>query len=150
MTAAGRSSTAVRHRASTALPYQVYDGVYQQPPQGQFFQARLLDNQEGANTERYVFGKLSATRFQRRACLAPTLCQLLWRYRPWKVGPVGCDAHRRMRYRTLIPHRRTAPKRATTRRAYHIQVLFREICRFQRKACFTGHYYTGNSTVLRV
>ena len=30
------------------------------------FQARLLDNQEGANTERCVFGKLSAICFQRR------------------------------------------------------------------------------------
>ena len=30
------------------------------------FQARLLDNQGGANTDRYVFGKLSARCFQRR------------------------------------------------------------------------------------
>ena len=27
---------------------------------GAVFQARLLDNQKGANTERYVFGKLSS------------------------------------------------------------------------------------------
>ena len=33
---------------------------------GAFFQGRLLDNQEGANTERYVFGKLSARYFQPR------------------------------------------------------------------------------------
>ena len=32
---------------------------------GAGFQARLLDNQEGANTERYVSGKLSARCFQR-------------------------------------------------------------------------------------
>ena len=30
------------------------------------FQARLLDNQEGANTERHVLGKLSARCFPRR------------------------------------------------------------------------------------
>ena len=36
---------------------------------GAVFQARLLDNREGAsaNTERYVFGKLSARCFPRRA-----------------------------------------------------------------------------------
>ena len=37
-------------------------------PAGAVFQARLLNNQEGANsanTERYIFGKLSARRFQR-------------------------------------------------------------------------------------
>ena len=38
----------------------VYDGVHHtSPPLGRFFQARLLDNQEGANSERYVVGKLS-------------------------------------------------------------------------------------------
>ena len=42
----------------------IYDGVYNTP--GAVFHARLLDSQEGANTERYVFGKLSARRFQRR------------------------------------------------------------------------------------
>ena len=31
-------------------------------PLGRLFQPRLLDNQEGANTERYVFRKLSARR----------------------------------------------------------------------------------------
>ena len=35
-----------------------------------FFQARLLDNQGGANAERRVFGKLSARRFQRRLVFA--------------------------------------------------------------------------------
>ena len=35
-------------------------------PPGTFLQARLLDNQEGAETERYVFGKPSARCFQRR------------------------------------------------------------------------------------
>ena len=35
-------------------------------PTGAVLQARLLDNQEDANTERYVFGKLSARCFQRR------------------------------------------------------------------------------------
>ena len=30
------------------------------------FRARLFENQEGADTERYVFGKLLARRFQRR------------------------------------------------------------------------------------
>ena len=42
----------------------------------------LLDNQEDANTERYVFEKLSTTGFQ-----------LLWRYRARKIGPEGCDVH---------------------------------------------------------
>ena len=32
-------------------------------PLGRFFEARLLDNQEGANTERYIFGTLSARCF---------------------------------------------------------------------------------------
>ena len=35
------------------------------------FQGRLFDNQEGPNTERYVFGKLSAICFHRRPFLAP-------------------------------------------------------------------------------
>ena len=62
------------------------------------FQARLLDNQEGANAERYVFGKLSVRRFQRRPVLAPVLLEpLLWRYRPWEVGPGGVILRRRIR-----------------------------------------------------
>ena len=39
----------------------VYDSVYHTP--GGVYQARLLDNQEGANTERYVFRRLLAKRF---------------------------------------------------------------------------------------
>ena len=35
-------------------------------PPGATFQAQLLDNQEGANIERYVFRKLSARCLQRR------------------------------------------------------------------------------------
>ena len=35
-------------------------------PPGAVFQARLLDKREGVNTERHVFGKLSARRFQGR------------------------------------------------------------------------------------
>ena len=49
------------------------------------FQAQLLGNQEGAsaNTERYVFGKLSARRFQTPTFCAPTRFQL-WRDRARK------------------------------------------------------------------
>ena len=44
-----------------------YDGVYNHThPPGAFFRDRLLDiSQEGTNTERHVFGKLSARCFQR-------------------------------------------------------------------------------------
>ena len=42
-------------------------GVYHTPLGGGVI-ARLLDNQEDANTKRCVFGKLSAGCFQRRAC----------------------------------------------------------------------------------
>ena len=70
-------------------------GTIQQYPPGALFRARLLDKQEGANTERYVFGKLLATRFQRRpfrhrhysAVKTSTM-----ENRPW-----GCDIHRRIR-----------------------------------------------------
>ena len=41
------------------LPYTI---VCITPTPGAVFRARLLDNQEGANTERYVFGKLSGGR----------------------------------------------------------------------------------------
>ena len=44
---------------------------------GAVFRARLLDNQEGANTERYVLGKLSARWFQTPTFLAPTLFLLV-------------------------------------------------------------------------
>ena len=47
------------------MPYTTVH-VYHTPLEA-VFQARLLDNQEGANTERYVVGKLSARCFQRRA-----------------------------------------------------------------------------------
>ena len=40
----------MRHRFTT---------VYITPPPGPFSKPELLDNQEGANTERYAFGKLS-------------------------------------------------------------------------------------------
>ena len=58
-------------------------------PPGADFQARVLDNQEGANTERYVLGKLSARCLQRRP--APTLLFIfrLWRYRVREIGPGG-------------------------------------------------------------
>ena len=49
----------------------VYDGCVLHSP-GVFFQARLLDNQEGANTERHVSAKLSVRCFQRRALWHPT------------------------------------------------------------------------------
>ena len=55
-------------------------------PPGAVIQSRLLDNQEGANTEPHVFGKLSARFSQRRPLPAPTLLHL-WRYWPWKIGP---------------------------------------------------------------
>ena len=41
-------------------------GITLSHPLGEAFQARLIDNQEGGNTERYVFGKLSARCFQPR------------------------------------------------------------------------------------
>ena len=56
------------------VPY-TYDGVYH-TSLGTVFQARLLDNQEGADTNRYVFGKLSARCFYRRSFVAPILLQL--------------------------------------------------------------------------
>ena len=71
----------------------LYEGVYiYHTPLGRFFNPKLnlLDNQDGANTERHnAFGKLTA-----RCCsnadlfLAPVLFQL-WRYRAWKIGPGG-------------------------------------------------------------
>ena len=51
------------------LPYTTV--VYYTPLEF-FFQARLLDNQEGANTERHVSAKLSVRCFQRRALWHPT------------------------------------------------------------------------------
>ena len=52
----------------------VYDGACHTP--GAVFQARLLDNQEGANTERNVLGKLSERCSQRRPSWH------LWHYTP--------------------------------------------------------------------
>ena len=49
-----------------AIPYTTTVCITHPP--GAVFQGRLLENQEGANTERYVFGKLSARCFQRRPC----------------------------------------------------------------------------------
>ena len=45
---------AVRYPCTTVCIY----------PRGSVFQARLLNNQKGANTERHVFGKLSARCFK--------------------------------------------------------------------------------------
>ena len=73
------------------VPYRT---VYISPP-GALIQARFLKNQEGANTERYVFGKLSARCFQRRP----------FRDRHYfNCGDIehgrsaqgGCDVHRRI------------------------------------------------------
>ena len=44
----------------------VYQGTVYITPPGAVFQARLLDDQKGANTERCVFGKLSAGCFHPR------------------------------------------------------------------------------------
>ena len=48
-------------------------------PRAAVFHARLLDNQEGAYTERYVFRKLSARCFSTPTFLPPAIFQLLWR-----------------------------------------------------------------------
>ena len=62
-----RSSSAVYDgRDTTVLEYYCRLRRCISHPLGAVFQGRLLGNQEGANTERYVFGKLSARRFQRR------------------------------------------------------------------------------------
>ena len=64
----------ISHRPGAVYITPPWGGVYHTPlggrcvshPAGAVFQARLLCNQEGANTERYVFGKLSARCFRRR------------------------------------------------------------------------------------
>ena len=65
------------------------------PPPWGSFQARLLDSQGGANTERfvrvYVFGKLSARCLQRwpfwhRLCCSNCCCRDI---DPWDIGPGG-------------------------------------------------------------
>ena len=48
---------------TTVIPYTMVCITH---PSGGFFQARLLDHEGGANTERNVFGKLSERLFQRR------------------------------------------------------------------------------------
>ena len=83
-------------RFKTTVPpggmHTVDDGVLSHP-RGPVFQARLLDNQEGAsaNTEPYVFGKLFNEMFPPPTSLAPALFQL-WRYQPWIIGPGGCES----------------------------------------------------------
>ena len=47
-------------------------------PPGAVFQARLLDNQEGAATQRQVFAKLSVRFFQRRSFWHPHYSCLLY------------------------------------------------------------------------
>ena len=75
-------------RCSTAC-----DGVFH-TPLGRFFEARLLNNQESANSERCVLGKLSARSLHRRPFWhRHYLFQLLWRYRPMENRPI----HRRVR-----------------------------------------------------
>ena len=48
----------------THVPYRT---AYITPSRGGFFRLGLLDNQQGANSERYMFGKLSTRCFQRLA-----------------------------------------------------------------------------------
>ena len=57
-------------------------------------------SKKDANTERYVFGKLSTRRFQTPTFLAPTRSQL-WRYRPGKISQGVCSVHRLL-YGTVI------------------------------------------------
>ena len=67
----------VQHYADPgcSIPYTVYSIS---PPLGRFSKVDCSTTQERANTERYVFGKLSARWFQTPTFLAPTpLFQLL-------------------------------------------------------------------------
>ena len=65
-------------------------------PPGAVFQARLLDNQEGANTERRLrLRKALGEMLPTPTFLTTTLFQV-WRYRARKIGPGGCDPHRRI------------------------------------------------------
>ena len=74
--------------------------VYVTDTPGAVYQARLLENQEGADSansansadfKRYVLGTLSprclfpTPNFR----LAPVALFQLWGYRPWKIGPGG-------------------------------------------------------------
>ena len=65
------------------LPYAT-----QHPPPGPIFKARLLRTQHDSNTNRHVFGKLSARSFQRPPCLISTLI-LMCSNRALKIGPGG-------------------------------------------------------------
>ena len=73
---------------ATYITCNVYDGVHQPP--GAAFQAPLLDNQEGANSELYVFE--SSRRVASNANLfgigtIPTV----------EISSMECDTHRRIR-----------------------------------------------------
>ena len=72
-----------------------YTAVYVAPPWGSF-QARLLDKQEGADTERCVRLGKALDMFATPTFLAPTLFQLS-RYRAWKIGSGVRHIHRRLR-----------------------------------------------------
>ena len=55
--------------------------------------ARLLRKQEGTNstnTERYVFGKLTARCFQQRRPFSKSAPFQLWKYRAWQKQPREC------------------------------------------------------------
>ena len=92
------------------LPYwTVYSTLsHYHPPLGRFFQVRLLDNQDGANstnsanTERYVFGKLSDKDAANADLLGtdtiPTMEISSMENRP---GRGGGGLHRRVRYTTI-------------------------------------------------
>lgn len=77
------------------LPYTWYDGGVYHTLLGRFSKTRLLDNGKGANTERYVCGKLSARRFPtptffwRRQYDIPTVEVSTMKI----IGTGGCDIH---------------------------------------------------------
>ena len=82
---------------------------------GSVIQAQLLDNQDGANTERCVHGKLSARWFQRRR---------LWRHQAWIIlytlavygWAPGCP-------RGIFPRKHT-PAHHTPVRIYGVILLY--------------------------
>ena len=84
--------------ATCTLPFTTVCIHYMMTPAGAAFQARLLDDQEGANTRKgtssgssRVGDRSDADRFSASAVLR------LWRYRGWKIAPGGWDVHGRMR-----------------------------------------------------
>ena len=82
-------------------PYRIRLCIFISHPSGVVFHARLLDNQDGANTERYArLRKALGETFPTPSLLALTPSQL-WRRRAWKIGPGGSDIHRRLRYFAL-------------------------------------------------